>query len=785
MNKSYLLFYLILIHSTISYGQTINELLSVKKNIILEDSLISKKKINSSINTSLLIHDFNKENAKKPIAGKYSLDKIDQHYLVDAFIEINDQINLEDLKSFGVLIFLKKHNILIAKIPVENLEKILNLNGIINIELAHKAKPLLENALMFSSVDYVHAATNLNQSYTGEGVVVGIIDYGFDYTHPTFYNQDYSENRISRVWEQNNDKGNPPVINGIPQFGTEIIGVNDIVAEGRDWDDKSHGTHVAGIAAGSGGSYNSLYRGVAYNSEIVLVSPKGNPYDGTFVTNLILGIEYIFNYAKSVNKPAVVNLSLGSHYGPHDGSSYFDRMLDTGISSIGPGYIVVGAAGNEGVKKLHISKSFSENDDTLLSFLDINESYGNIPPSQLVSADNNINQVIYGVDIWGEINNDFEVAVNIYRNLENYEELISYTDYFSTNNPCAPCISAFPLYDGDVTSEQDPAIVEISTEKTPNGKPHALVTINNSLQDDNFHKVLIEVKSNSGGTVHAWEYKNDNTGLINFTDLDKPGATDGNTDYTVGEIGGTSNSIISVGSFKSRECFEQYYNNNVEDCQFPSYQLLDISEFSSKGPTVDGRIKPDITAPGQKLVSSISNFDSNYSQNGRYSDRVVSDITFGSNQWFFGAMQGTSMSSPLVAGVVALILEADSTLDFSDIKAILQNSAYTESIESSIPNNIWGFGLVDAYEAIQNIESSLSSNKFNDIELLTYPNPTSSIINIEQDFKTAKVYDISGKELLKSTSKTIDLSELPSSIYLLRLYDNSNKVLGTSKVVKQ
>ena len=83
-------------------------------------------------------------------------------------------------------------------------------------------------------------------------------------------------------------------------------------------------------------------------------------------------------------------------------------------------------------------------------------------------------------------------------------------------------------------------------------------------------------------------------------------------------------------------------------------------------------------------------------------------------------MQGTtSMSSPLVAGVVALILEADSTLDFSDIKAILQNSAYTESIESSIPNNIWGFGLVDAYEAIQNIESSLSSNKFNDIEFFT------------------------------------------------------------------
>jgi hypothetical protein len=65
-----------------------------------------------------------------------------------------------------------------------------------------------------------------------------------------------------------------------------------------------------------------------------------------------------------------------------------------------------------------------------------------------------------------------------------------------------------------------------------------------------------------------------------------------------------------------------------------------------------------------------------------------------------------------------------------------------------------------------------------------YPNPTSSIIIIEQDFTTAKVYDISGRELLKSTSKTIDLSELPSNIYLLRLYDSNNGVLGTGKIVK-
>ena len=81
------------------------------------------------------------------------------------------------------------------------------------------------------------------------------------------------------------------------------------------------------------------------------------------------------------------------------------------------------------------------------------------------------------------------------------------------------------------------------------------------------------------------------------------------------------------------------------------------------------------------------------------------------------------------------------------------------------------------------LQTASTKDYFDSITI--YPNPTSSIINIEQDFNSAKVYDISGRELLKTTSKTIDLSELPSSIYLLRLYDNSNKVLGTSKVVKQ
>jgi surface protein len=95
-----------------------------------------------------------------------------------------------------------------------------------------------------------------------------------------------------------------------------------------------------------------------------------------------------------------------------------------------------------------------------------------------------------------------------------------------------------------------------------------------------------------------------------------------------------------------------------------------------------------------------------------------------------------------------------------------------------------GCPLIESYKPVWGTCPTASVNDQNQLFISIYPNPTSSIIIIEQDFTTAKVYDISGRELLKSTSKTIDLSELPSNIYLLRLYDNNNGVLGTGKIIK-
>tara|TARA_Y100001958_G_C21210285_1_gene536076 strand:+ start:394 stop:1335 length:942 start_codon:yes stop_codon:yes gene_type:complete len=135
-----------------------------------------------------------------------------------------------------------------------------------------------------------------------------------------------------------------------------------------------------------------------------------------------------------------------------------------------------------------------------------------------------------------------------------------------------------------------------------------------------------------------------------------------------------------------------------------------------------------------------------------------------------------------------------SNVELGNMEQMFSNaSSFNQDISSWCVTNISdepyyfsdGCPLIESYKPVWGTCPTASVNDQNQLFISIYPNPTTSIINIEQDFTTAKVYDISGRELLKSTSKTIDLSELPSSIYLLRLYDNSNRVLGTSKVVKQ
>lgn len=721
-----------------------------------EPTFVYERPINCALNTSLLMMDLKQNKDFDYIINRYSINEINNEFYVDAFLKIDKDVFIRSsIESKGVKLITEAGDFFTALIPIHSLENIFSVNGVVTVEIAEKVHSTMDNARILTNVNQVHSGTGLSQAYTGTGVIVGVIDSGFDYTHPNFRNLNTQQTRISSVWEQNGITIAP-----LP-YGSEYNGTTAILNKMRDTIDKSHGTHVTGIAGGSGGISNSSFKGVAIDSEIALVSTNMTN------TGVFNGIQYIINKATNLNKPVVINMSLGLHVGPHDGMSSFDQMCN---NIVGPGKILVGSAGNEGNDLLHLGKTFSSSSNTLLSFVKFNNS-----------SSTNGTSVI---DIWGEVGKNFSVAVNIYNiNNNTYED---YTPYISTTSGTNITTSTnYNLFDDDPFIT-DLCSVQVSYENSniQNNKPHVQLNIDNSVQDDNFKYVVLEIIANDG-TVNTWC---PGCTFNNLTYLSP--VQNGDANMTIGEVGGTGNSIISVGAYTSKNSYTNFSGNSPQ-IDFPG-SIQNIATFSSKGPTADGRVKPDITAPGNVIVSSVSRFDSNYSST---SPNTVSGLNDSSNYWWFGTMQGTSMSAPIVTGIIALWLQANPNLTVSQIKTILQNTSITDSytgIGSAIPNNTWGRGKINAYAGIQYINQFLNVDTFNNINpFIVYPNPTSSKIYItsKEYIGTYEIYNTLGQKVKEGNLNSVldqvelDLTTLQNGMYVM--YFRNEKLNKSIKIVKQ
>ena len=192
---------------------------------------------------------------------------------------------------------------------------------------------------------------------TGEGILVGIVDSGVDYFHPDFRNEDGSS-RILRLWDQSVN-GNPPesYVTGTEYTKEEIdkaLALEE--TEGRrlvpSRDFSGHGTAVLGIAAGNGRASGGVNRGVAYESELLVVK-MGNARENSFprTTELMEGIDYLVRQAVQMGKPIAINISFGNNYGSHKGDSLLETYIDM-VSSAGRLVICTGT-GNNGNQPLH------------------------------------------------------------------------------------------------------------------------------------------------------------------------------------------------------------------------------------------------------------------------------------------------------------------------------------------------------------------------------------------------------------------------------------------------
>lgn len=544
-----------------------------------------------------------------------------------------------------------------VRLTLDALQRLAKQQGVEYIQITSGATQMLNLARQEAGTDQIHKGTDLPKAYTGEGVVVGVVDAGFDYMHAAFRRPADGALRIKRVWEQGAttlDGASAPAKYG---YGIELNTPELIEKAQGDSDSNSHGTHVAAIAAGSDAYKDGAYVGNAPDADIVLVALDLNASTNADISN---AVQYIFDYADEVGKPCVVNLSLGNQDGPHDGTSTFDTMTD---AMQGPGRLIVGAAGNHRTDAFHIDHTFATADAApLRTFVKYK-----VAPSNSVSGGT--------IEIWGEKGVDFTVDIAAYSTF-NKKDARSTTVY--------PAEGVTDVDFGKYAT----GTWKVASEVSPlNGKPHVVLTSALTSIRNNY-AIALTVTPKTAGRVNIWS---DNTYLaLESRDIEGFSAPDA-ASSTLCEIGGTGKRILTVGSYTTRN---EYTTNGGQQATLQE-TVGDLSSFSSYGPTVDGRMKPNITAPGCFIISAVSNNDASgnlmyaeYNENfGRY------------NQ--YGYMQGTSMASPFVAGIVATWLQAYPQLTPEQLHEIVQNTARKDSFTATAPDSNWGYGKINALDGLR------------------------------------------------------------------------------------
>ncbi len=658
---------------------------------------------------------------------------------VRALIWVSPSFSKDELDAIGVRLDRLDGEFGSVTIPLGALSALSKISSIRWVEIDMPLETRLDFAAADVRANLVRTGSGLSSPHRGEGVIVGVIDNGFDYTHPVF--QDASGAlRIATVWDQLSVSGLPP--SGY-SYGSEWKTSNQILNQKHDnpllGAYKTHGTHVASIACGRAADQAGKYWGMASEARVIFVSLGGG------ASNIFDAIEYIFDFADAAGQPAVVNMSIGSHTGPHDGTSILDRYFDR---SVGAGKILVGAAGNEGNDSLHIAHTFT------------GDTIGTAPVLQ-----NDGNSESGLIEMWGAPNTSFSVSAGLF---DKASGQMIYGGDFTSSNLDRSFQATYHIPGGGTLKIDGGAVKKTAYNDRPN--------IQLELTNNTTYQAVIAVTASSG-MVHLW-----NISDAPFRDLGHPEYfVKGDGEYSVGEVGGTSKSVISVGAYVTKTEYHSIdgFTYRTED----ENQLDGLAAFSSHGPTVDGRVKPDITAPGEIVVAAASSESPEVTSN-----EIVEKIQ---NKWPLAAFGGTSMSSPMVAGIVALMLDANPSLTPAQILSIFKNTARQDAHTGTLPSggsNLWGVGKVDALAAVQTVEPSdvVNSDQIFPKGFKLYqntPNPFNPSTQISfylpkvSDVRLS-VIDLTGRAIATVTegrfdpgdyTVVFDASSLASGVYFYRL----------------
>ncbi|MDE6397131.1 MAG: S8 family serine peptidase [Muribaculaceae bacterium] len=593
-----------------------------------------------------------------------SEDSISRYVPLILELATDDDSELDYLEA---VVFHRRGRLVLASVPEKNIDRLFHSDLLDRVSCARPAFRNLDVARRLSGVDRLHEGVTVNLqspsmlALDGTGVLTGIVDMGFDPSHIAFkdrliYWSIYDEEKAERI---------------------EMDGQEAILSSGIETDTPTdtHATHVGNILAG--GYKGAPYYGVATGSKFAVSTSAITD------VGILAGIEDIIAIAERENLPCVINVSCGSYLGPHDGTDLFNRYLD----SLEDRAIICFSAGNYGHRDLYFDVTL---DDTVrgCTWCDTRSWDGF--------------RVNGSSDFWSDSDTRFEFQYTVY-----------------------DCDEKRYIYESPWLGSEDEGLFKLYLDSVPELKPlfkpgggvilaWGVDSSNNRFNVSVNYGSETEIAQKGGPwaryftgfrlraaddvvRVRAWS-----DGVYSYFHTNGvPGGIVPSKDFSASNFA-NGNSGIMVGAWNSRNETPIWNSDEVVNHGFVVNRVAD---WSASGETFSGRKLPDICGPGNILVSAMSKY--NLDSEGHPEPSAKTD----SDYWY--AEAGTSMSSPLVAGIIALWKQYYPELSTERARQILSETANRNFAD--IDNPRWGSGAVDAVAGLHRLVEYVKSHGVNDV----------------------------------------------------------------------
>lgn len=699
-----------------------------------------------------------------------------------AIIKMSPGSTEDDLRAEGINVLRSRCGFAFVSVPVSDVERVSKLRSVRRMQLARPVKQKMKYARAATGVDKIHQGSGLPQAYTGKGVVCGIVDGGIDPNHINFRNADGTSRVGWLAWLTQN-----PYATSIDNAVTIRDYQRDEMKNFTTDDNTSyHGTHTLGIMAGGyrGTSTVSTPNSNEDEKGLATLAQEANPYYGVAcdadiaaacgdLMDLIIamGVDYISQYAEYENKPCIINISLGSNTGAHDGKGVINQFFDLMAEEYNTKICI--SAGNEGDLKIALNKTMTAEDNEMKSFVtgyDYEFTAGTKTYTRAGS-----------IEFYSDSDEPFEIqAVLFNKSRGRIAKRFSLT--ISTENQGIGkywvSSSDYQQYDSDMIdmtlANYFNGYVGIGWDIDPdNNRFYSLLDymlINNETNADHNYELGFVVTGKEGQRIYAYC---DGT----FSQLGNEGVAgwdDGMYDGSINDMA-TGKSTLCVGSFNTHEEYGGLDGYSyLSSADIPTGE---ITNFTSYGTLIDGRTLPHVCAPGANIVSSANYYYVNAGYVGNEGLVAKTDDDGRTNYW--APMMGTSMASPHVAGAIALWLEADPTLTMDEIKDIIAKTAIKdEAVQKANPIQA-GAGKFDAYEGLKEVLrrgasgiGGVTADRNRLVVTATGDRSFNVFLGGAKELRTA-VYDITGKFVKLNTTKgdeaSIDLSSLAKGVYVINV----------------